>query len=198
MVDRNVMLEQALRRARGGDGDGDGSAGEGGKVGGDGRDEEACGEQLVVRWRTVGGGKGWLSGLGVFGGGGGGEEGKGIAADGGKGKDGKSGEEEGAGKGDGEEGVQATGPDSTTFRAPVGDAQPVGASDKEFTGLFIFDFDREGRILTHTIEHVQEGGQWEKGVGAKVVGLTDWLLGGMRGGDAPCPAFARARLRKGG
>lgn len=49
---------------------------------------------------------------------------------------------------------------------------------KEFTGLFLFEFDEEGRIWSHTIEHVQEGGNWEKGVGAKVVGLTDWLLGG--------------------
>ncbi|KAI6249242.1 hypothetical protein HI914_02357 [Erysiphe necator] len=64
---------------------------------------------------------------------------------------------------------------------------------KDFTGLFIFEFDEEGRILTHTIEHAQEGGNWERGVGAKVVGLTDWLLGGMkgsgRGESAPCPAF---------
>ncbi|KAK2624262.1 hypothetical protein QTJ16_006212 [Diplocarpon rosae] len=63
---------------------------------------------------------------------------------------------------------------------------------KEFTGLFIFEFDEEGRILSHTIEHVQEGGNWEQGVGARVVGLTDWLLGGMRKGredeGAPCPA----------
>ncbi|KFA67081.1 hypothetical protein S40285_03001 [Stachybotrys chlorohalonatus IBT 40285] len=51
---------------------------------------------------------------------------------------------------------------------------------KAFTGLFIFDFDREGRILTHTIEQTQEGGNWEKGVGAKFVELTDWLLGGLR------------------
>jgi hypothetical protein len=65
---------------------------------------------------------------------------------------------------------------------------------KEFTGLFIFEFDAEGRIVTHTIEHVQEGGNWEKGVGARVMGLTDWLLGGMkkngRGEEGtPCPAF---------
>ncbi len=53
--------------------------------------------------------------------------------------------------------------------------------NKEFTGLFIFEFDEEGRIVTHIIEHAQEGGNWEKGVGARVVGLTDWLLGGMRG-----------------
>lgn len=62
---------------------------------------------------------------------------------------------------------------------------------KEFCGLFIFEFDEEGRIVSHTIEHVQEGGNWEKGVGAKVVGLTDWLLGGMkngRGEGTPSPA----------
>ena len=65
---------------------------------------------------------------------------------------------------------------------------------KEFTGLFIFEFDAEGRVASHTIEHVQHGDNWEKGVGAKVVGLTDWLLGGMkkRGdeGSSPCPAFS--------
>ncbi|AEO71460.1 uncharacterized protein THITE_75460 [Thermothielavioides terrestris NRRL 8126] len=123
----------------------------------------ACGEQLVVRWRTVGGG-GRIGKKGLLG--------------------------FGAGAGDGDSA-------ETEVKAPVGMAQPVGASDKEFTGLFIFDFDSEGRILSHTIENVQEGGQWEKGVGAKVVGLTDWLLGGIKGGDAPCPAFARARFRKG-
>lgn len=63
---------------------------------------------------------------------------------------------------------------------------------KEFTGLFIFEFDEEGRVLSHTIEHIQEGGNWDRGVGARVVGLTDWLLGGMRknGGEgSACPAF---------
>jgi len=64
---------------------------------------------------------------------------------------------------------------------------------KEFTGLFLFEFDEEGRVVSHTIEHVQEGGNWERGVGARVVGLTDWLLGAMkkngRGEGTPCPAF---------
>ncbi|TVY29797.1 hypothetical protein LHYA1_G002020 [Lachnellula hyalina] len=63
---------------------------------------------------------------------------------------------------------------------------------KEFTGLFIFEFDEEGRIVSHTIEHVEEGGNWDQGVGAKVVGLTDWLLGGLkkngREEGTPCPA----------
>jgi hypothetical protein len=71
-----------------------------------------------------------------------------------------------------------------------------GEGGNRFTGLFIFQFDRDGRILSHTIEHVQEGGDWEKGVGAKVVGLTDWLLGGIKGGrggedpNTPFPAFS--------
>lgn len=55
---------------------------------------------------------------------------------------------------------------------------------KEFTGLFIFEFDKDGKILSHTIEHVDQSGEWEKGVGAKVVGLTDWLLGNLKGGGS--------------
>ncbi|KAL0940891.1 uncharacterized protein CTRU02_203654 [Colletotrichum truncatum] len=79
---------------------------------------------------------------------------------------------------------------ATTAATTDGAATGKGAGDKGFTGLFVFQFDAEGRILSHTIETVQEGGDWEKGVGAKVVGLTDWLLGGMRrGGDSPSPAF---------
>lgn len=64
--------------------------------------------------------------------------------------------------------------------------------NKAFTGLFLFDFDAEGRILTHTIEQAQEGGNWEKGMGAKFVGLTDWLLGGMRDpNDTPMLVFEK-------
>lgn len=68
---------------------------------------------------------------------------------------------------------------------------------KAFTGLFMFDFDQEGRILSHTIETAQGSGNWEKGVGAKFVGLTDWLLGGIRdpGGGAPVPMFERMTKR---
>lgn len=47
--------------------------------------------------------------------------------------------------------------------------------DEEFCGLFIFEFDEEGRILTHTIEHAEEGGSWDKA--SKVISVTDWLLG---------------------
>ncbi|KAK4166145.1 putative DNA-directed RNA polymerase iii 130 kda polypeptide protein [Cladorrhinum sp. PSN259] len=118
------------------------------------RRKGAVGEQLVVRWRTVGKGQNGVKKLWF-------------------------GEGENSGK-----------------QKVVGTSQAVGEG-KEFTGLFIFDFDGEGRILSHTIEHVQEGGQWEgSGLGAKVVGLTDWLLGGIKGdtGGGACPAFQRVRV----
>ena len=51
----------------------------------------------------------------------------------------------------------------------------VMRDDEEFSGLFIFEFDEEGRILTHIIEHAEESGSWDKA--SKVVGVTDWLLG---------------------
>ncbi|KJZ80153.1 hypothetical protein HIM_00003 [Hirsutella minnesotensis 3608] len=69
--------------------------------------------------------------------------------------------------------------------------------NKAFTGLFTFDFDAEGRILTHTIEQAQDCGNWEKGMGARFVGLTDWLLGGMRNpNDTPIPMFENLKRRR--
>ncbi|KAI1780474.1 hypothetical protein F4818DRAFT_395826 [Hypoxylon cercidicola] len=69
--------------------------------------------------------------------------------------------------------------------------QSIGEK-KAFTGLFIFEFDKEGRIISHTIERVDEQGDWEKGVGARVVGLTDWLLGGIKGRtEGGAPALCR-------
>lgn len=47
--------------------------------------------------------------------------------------------------------------------------------DEEFCGKFIFEFDEEGRIITHTIEHAEENGDLEKT--SRVVSVTDWLLG---------------------
>ena len=65
--------------------------------------------------------------------------------------------------------------------------------DEEFVGLFIFEFDSEGRIVTHTIEHVEEGGSWDKT--ARVISVTDWLLGRAWGkrseGGTPGLAFAQ-------
>ncbi|KAL2041743.1 hypothetical protein N7G274_005527 [Stereocaulon virgatum] len=51
--------------------------------------------------------------------------------------------------------------------------------DEEFCGLFIFEFDGEGKIVSHIIEHVEEGRDWEKT--SRVVSVTDWLLGRMGG-----------------
>ena len=128
----------------------------------------AFGEQLIVRWRTIGKSKNW--GLSFINGG---EDAKGVRD------------------------ADLKGATGTEYKAPVGDAEPSagrdGSKKSEFTGLFIFEFDGEGRILSHTIEHVQQSGEVEKGVGATVVGLTDWLLGGMKGAregeGGTCPAF---------
>ncbi|KAH8907083.1 hypothetical protein BR93DRAFT_968632 [Coniochaeta sp. PMI_546] len=128
-------------------------------------------DQLVVRWRTIGGSSSSRSLAGLL------FQGReGVAG-------GKGGLDD-----DGGDGAMASGRGEK-----VGGAQRPGEG-REFTGLFIFEFDREGRILAHTIEHVEEGGQWERGVGAKVVGLTDWLLGGFKGNgegsNTPSPAFS--------
>ncbi|KAJ6171585.1 hypothetical protein N7470_000652 [Penicillium chermesinum] len=57
--------------------------------------------------------------------------------------------------------------------------------EEQFTGLFIFSFDEEGRILTHTIEHTDEADGWDRT--AKFVTLTDWLIGKARGSLDPVP-----------
>lgn len=64
----------------------------------------------------------------------------------------------------------------------------AGKREEEFCGLFIFEFDEEGRIVTHTIEHAEEGGSAEKA--SRVVNLTDWLIGRARGGREKVPEFA--------
>lgn len=64
----------------------------------------------------------------------------------------------------------------------------------KFSGLFLFEFDEEGRIVKHTIEHVEENGEWEKHT-PRVVSVTDWLLGrawGRREEGCPSLAYARA------
>ena len=47
--------------------------------------------------------------------------------------------------------------------------------EEDFCGRFIFQFDGQGRIASHTIEHVEEGGCCDKP--ARVISVTDWLLG---------------------
>ncbi|KAL8921127.1 MAG: hypothetical protein Q9208_005880 [Pyrenodesmia sp. 3 TL-2023] len=64
----------------------------------------------------------------------------------------------------------------------------AGKREEEFCGLFIFEFDEEGRIATHTIEHAEEGGSAERA--SRVVNLTDWLIGRARGGREKVPEFA--------
>lgn len=61
-----------------------------------------------------------------------------------------------------------------------GDA-PIFSLGKEghFNGLFIFAFDEDGRIVSHTIEHSDQADGWDRT--AKFVTLTDWLLGKARG-----------------
>lgn len=67
----------------------------------------------------------------------------------------------------------------------LGGEEPIFKLSKEeqFTGLFIFSFDEEGRILTHTIEHADDANGWDRT--AKFVTLTDWLIGKARGSLDP-------------
>ncbi|KAE8159083.1 hypothetical protein BDV40DRAFT_291214 [Aspergillus tamarii] len=57
------------------------------------------------------------------------------------------------------------------------------SKEEQFTGLFIFSFDEEGRISSHTIEHADDATGWERT--AKFVTLTDWLIGKARGSLEP-------------
>ncbi|KAL5612101.1 hypothetical protein BROUX41_000351 [Berkeleyomyces rouxiae] len=82
--------------------------------------------------------------------------------------------------------------------AKTGGKGAASRGEDDFTGLYIFQFDKEGRILSHTIELAQADKRWEHGVGAKVVGLTDWLLGEIIGKPDPgsaCPAFEQSPNR---
>jgi hypothetical protein len=60
-----------------------------------------------------------------------------------------------------------------------GDRPLLSAAESEFTGLFIFSFDHDGKIATHTIEHADENNGLDKT--SKVVTLADWLLGKAKG-----------------
>jgi len=58
----------------------------------------------------------------------------------------------------------------------TGDKRSAADRNKEFHGLFLFEFDEEGRVLRHVIEHAEEGNEWERET-SKVISVTDWLLG---------------------
>lgn len=79
------------------------------------------------------------------------------------------------------------------FLAP---AQAAGSGSEEFTGLFIFSFDSNGRIVKHVIEHTDEGGHYDHMT--RVVSVTDWLLGqfnGKRKEQVPELAWCEERSR---
>jgi Mitochondrial protein up-regulated during meiosis len=76
-----------------------------------------------------------------------------------------------------------------------------GSSSKQeddFHGIFVFEFDDDGRVAAHTIEHVEESNNWERT--ARVISVTDWLLGKAMGaapkneGGLPGLAFADERV----
>ncbi|QIW96701.1 hypothetical protein AMS68_002219 [Peltaster fructicola] len=63
-------------------------------------------------------------------------------------------------------------------------------TDEDFCGIFIFDFDENGRIQKHVIEHTEHGGYEDKT--NKFVNVTDWLLGKFNGattGGMPVLAY---------
>lgn len=63
-------------------------------------------------------------------------------------------------------------------------------NDEEFCGLFIFEFDEEGRILSHTIEHTEGEFEGKLGLGGRFVSVTDWILERMNGRGKNEPALA--------
>ncbi|KAF2478897.1 hypothetical protein BDY17DRAFT_306008 [Neohortaea acidophila] len=65
--------------------------------------------------------------------------------------------------------------------------QPSG-EEQEFCGIFIFEFDDEGRIAKHVIEHTEESGRFDHMT--RVVSVTDWLLGRFNGKKDELPALA--------
>ncbi|KAI9781511.1 MAG: hypothetical protein M1839_005926 [Geoglossum umbratile] len=67
--------------------------------------------------------------------------------------------------------------------------------DSEFCGLFIFEFDELGRAVHHTIEHADEGENWDRNT-AEVISVTEWLLGKARGANGANYTMGCSRLPK--
>jgi len=80
---------------------------------------------------------------------------------------------------------------SETFESVRDIVKGSRSSAEEFTGLFVFEFDEEGRIVRHTIEHTEEGHNWEKT--NRFVSVTDWLLGRAWGRREETPSLAYVR-----
>ncbi|KAH6642362.1 hypothetical protein C7974DRAFT_99990 [Boeremia exigua] len=83
---------------------------------------------------------------------------------------------------------------SETFESVSNIVRASRPSDEEFTGLFVFEFDEEGRIVHHTIEHTEEGRNWE--MTNKFISVTDWLLGRAWGRRAETPSLAFVRCAR--
>jgi len=69
--------------------------------------------------------------------------------------------------------------------------------NEEFSGLFVFEFDEEGRIINHVIEHTDEGEHWDRTT--KFISVTDWLLGrawGRHEEGSPSLAFVKCARGK--
>ena len=80
--------------------------------------------------------------------------------------------------------------DTSRAAGSAGPSSPANRSEpEEFCGIFVFEFDDQGRIVKHVIEHTEEGGHWDRT--ARVVSVTDWLLGRFNGkGKEVLPALA--------
>lgn len=72
-----------------------------------------------------------------------------------------------------------------------------GQDEDDFTGIFVFEFDEEGRVVKHVIEHTEEGGDCDRMT--RVVSVTDWLLGRFNGkGQTRLPELALCEERPSG
>ncbi|KZM26019.1 hypothetical protein ST47_g2855 [Ascochyta rabiei] len=65
---------------------------------------------------------------------------------------------------------------------------------EEFTGVFVFEFDDEGRVVHHTIEHTDQGHDWDKTM--RFISVTDWLLGRAWGRREETPSLAFVRCER--
>jgi hypothetical protein len=73
------------------------------------------------------------------------------------------------------------------------ESQVPPKEEQEFQGIFVFEFDEEGRIVKHVIEHTDEGGRWDRMT--RVVSVTDWLLGRFNGKKDQMPELALCEER---
>jgi hypothetical protein len=81
-----------------------------------------------------------------------------------------------------------------SFISGTGSSSGSSSGAEEFCGIFIFEFDEQGKVVKHVIEHTEQGGHWDKMT--RVVSVTDWLLGslgGRRKEELPALAWCEER-----